>query len=132
MSSQHDKNRIHVVVGLVYNSQNQILVAERQAHKFQGGRWEFPGGKIEPNEKPLYALKRELQEEIGIQILAAKSFSQFKHDYPDKIIFLDVWKITDFQNEPHGKEGQEIKWVSLHELLTLDIPDANWDIVKLL
>jgi 8-oxo-dGTP diphosphatase len=121
---------LHVVVALIYNTQNQILVAQRQAHKFQGGRWEFPGGKVETNETPLEALKRELHEEVGIDILTAESFCKFEHSYPDKVILLDVWKVTQYNNQPHSKEGQAVKWVSLQALAMLDIPDANWDIVK--
>lgn len=121
---------IHVVVGIIINAQNQILVAQRELHKFQGGRWEFPGGKVEPNESPMRALQRELHEEIGIEIQSAEPWRQFQHTYPDKIILLDVWRVTEFHGDPHSKEGQAIQWVALDELPNLEIPDANWDIVN--
>jgi 8-oxo-dGTP diphosphatase len=123
---------IHVVVGILYNPQGEVLVAERAQHKFQGGRWEFPGGKVELAEEPVEALRRELREEIGIEVIDAKPWRQFKHTYPDKIILLDIWHVTEFLNEPQSKEGQDIKWVSLEVLPLLEIPDANWDIIKML
>lgn len=120
---------IHVVVGLVFNEKGEILVAERQQQKFQGGRWEFPGGKVERNEDPLAALKRELYEEIGIQVTHAEAWQQFQHAYPDRTILLDVWKVKDFEGIAHGNEGQPVQWVSLEVLSTLNIPDANREIV---
>ena len=120
----------HVVVGLVFNKTGELLVAERQAHKFQGGRFEFPGGKVEVNELPFDALVRELHEEIGIDVLCAEPWGQFQHTYADRNIFLDVWRVTEFSGDAHGKEGQEVRWVSLQTLKTLSIPDANRDIVN--
>ncbi len=121
---------IHVVVGLVFNAQGDILVAQREAHKFQGGRWEFPGGKVEPEETAFAALQRELHEEIGIEVVNASAWHQFKHEYPERAILLDVWRVTEFTGTAHSKEGQEVRWVSLQELPTLSIPDANWDIIN--
>ena len=121
---------IHVVVGLIFNSHQEILVAEREAQKFQGGRWEFPGGKVELNENPFDALKRELGEEIGIEIISAEPWQSFQHEYADRKILLDVWKIKAFKGEAVGKEGQAICWVSLKNLCLLSIPDANQKIIE--
>ena len=122
---------IHVVVGLLFNAQGDILVAQRDQHKFQGGRWEFPGGKLEENESAFAALQRELKEEIGIHVTEATSWQQFQHTYPERTILLDVWRVTHFQGVPHGNEGQLIQWVSRDKLATLDIPDANREIIGL-
>lgn len=54
---------VHVVAAVIYNDRNQILLAQRPLHKHQGGKWEFPGGKVEPSESATTALKRELFEE---------------------------------------------------------------------
>lgn len=121
---------IHVVVGIVVNVQNEILVAERQSQKFQGGRWEFPGGKVEQGETPLQALQRELHEEIDIQVISAEPWQQLQHTFPDKVILLDVWQVTQFEGNPHGKEGQMIQWISIDQLSEINIPDANLPIVK--
>ena len=121
---------IHVVVGLVFNAQGEILVAERESQKFQGGRWEFPGGKVEANEEPRAALIRELNEEIGIDVIHAEPWEKFQHEYTDRTILLDVWKVRAFNGMAHGKEGQAVKWVSLAALSTLNIPDANREIIN--
>ena len=121
---------IHVVVGLIFNDSGEILLAERQQHKFQGGRWEFPGGKVEAVEKPFTALQRELAEEIGLEILAAEPWGQFQHEYADRNILLDVWEIKAFNGCAQGKEGQAIKWVAIPDLIKIPIPDANHVIVE--
>ena len=123
---------IHVVVGIMINPEGEVLVAERQMQKFQGGRWEFPGGKVEKDETPLAALQRELDEEIGVEVQQARPLQQLRNTYPDKEILLDVWKVTEYNGEPLGKEGQKIRWVHLDELFSIEIPDANIPIVKML
>lgn len=121
---------IHVVVGILFNAQGNVLLAQRQQQKFQGGRWEFPGGKVELNENPLAALQRELHEEIGIDSVVANPWLQLQHSYSDKDILLDVWLVTEFRGEPHGKEGQDVRWVEPQNLFTFAIPDANIPIVN--
>lgn len=120
---------IHVVVGILINKQGEVLVAERQLHKFQGGRWEFPGGKVELQEHPFDALQRELREEIGVDVVTAEPFEQLQHTYSDRTILLDVWLVTEFNGEPHGKEGQPVRWVPMDNLKQIEIPDANIPIV---
>src|SRR5579872_2030285 len=121
---------IHVAVGIIFNAKKEILVSKRAAHKFQGDRWEFPGGKIESNEDAFTALRRELDEEIGIHVIDAKPLWKIEFSYHDKNILLDIWEVTQFTGEAHSKEGQEIQWVSLATLATLEIPDANQIIVE--
>lgn len=126
-----------VVVGVLYNNQNQILIAKRPLHKAFGGLWEFPGGKIEPNESPGKALSRELLEELQINlqgnIALLKPFHEIIYAYqPTQNIHLKIFKITDFLGEPIGAEGQEIKWVQPKHLIHYDFPAANQEIVELL
>lgn len=123
---------IRVVVGIVWNAQHEILVAQREAQKYQGGTWEFPGGKIEEGETVFQALQREFREEIGIEVLEAKPFHQLQHAYPERVILLDVWQVTQFVGAAYGREGQRIRWVKQEELSTLEIPDANKPILDLL
>lgn len=121
---------IHVAVGIVLNKQQQVLVAERAAHKHQGGMWEFPGGKVEPGESVFDALKRELEEEINIHVTQATEWMKFPYEYSDKKLLLDAWIITEFEGEAHGKEGQAIRWVAPTEISSLKIPDGNILIVE--
>jgi 8-oxo-dGTP diphosphatase len=116
---------IHVAVGVVINPHKEILIAERPAHKYCPGLWEFPGGKIEQNESPFAALQREFQEEIGIQIISADAWFQIKHDYPDRQVLLEIWRVTEFQGKPHGAEGQLIRWIAASQLDQYQFPDGN-------
>lgn len=123
---------LHVVAAVIYNDRNQILLAQRPVHKHQGGKWEFPDGKVEPNETALDALKRELFEELGIDIepSASQALVDIKHAYSDKNVWLDVWTVKHFKNEPTGCEGQTIAWFDLDELKDLDFPAANAPILQ--
>lgn len=120
---------IHVAVGVVFNEQQKILVALRHTHLHQGGKWEFPGGKIEQGETVVAALTRELQEEVAIDIEQAEPLLQVQHDYADKSVLLDVYIVNKFSGQAHGREGQAIRWVTIAELMLLDIPAANQAIV---
>jgi 8-oxo-dGTP diphosphatase len=116
---------MHVVVGIIINSQQEIFIAKRPPDKYKGGLWEFPGGKVELHETILQALKRELKEEIGIEVLAAKPWIITQHNYGDRFVELNVLLVTDFTGEPQGKEGQEIAWVSKNALSQFEFPEGN-------
>jgi 8-oxo-dGTP diphosphatase len=119
----------HVVAAVVVNGAAQVLLAQRPLDRHQGGLWEFPGGKVEPGEAPRAALARELYEELGITVKDARPLIKVRHDYPDKSVLLDVWRVTSFAGEAHGREGQAIAWLEPRELPCLDFPAANRPIV---
>ena len=119
---------IHVAVGLVLDN-DRVFVAQRDQNAHQGGLWEFPGGKVDAGETVEAALSRELNEELGIFVDYAEPVMQIKHDYPDKIVLLDVWQIARYRGEPSGCEGQTVKWLSINELLAEQFPAANQAIV---
>lgn len=123
---------IHVVAAVIYNRRNQLLLAQRPLDKHQGGKWEFPGGKVDANETATQALQRELFEELGIEAesTAMQPLLEIKHAYPDKNIWLDVWTVHQFQNDPIGREGQAIAWFELAQLKDLDFPAANAPILQ--
>lgn len=123
---------LHVVAAVIYNSRKQILLAQRPLHKHQGGKWEFPGGKVEPGESAVLALKRELFEELGIEadLATMQPLLEIKHAYSDKNVWLDVWTVQQFKNEPMGKEGQAIAWFELAALKDLSFPAANQSILE--
>lgn len=120
---------LQVAVGVIVNADREILIARRHAHQHQGDLWEFPGGKREADESRLGALKRELHEEVGLQVLDARDLVQIEHDYPDRKVTLDVWLVEQFTGDVHGREGQLIKWCPLAELAQHDFPAANGPIV---
>ena len=119
---------IRVSVGLIEKN-DRILVAKRHQHQHQGGLWEFPGGKVESNEEPIDALKRELKEEVDLNVLSAKPLFNIEHDYKDKSVQLIIFKVTSFEGVAQHCEGQEIQWLPITELHTIKVPQANQRIV---
>jgi 8-oxo-dGTP diphosphatase len=123
--------RIHVAAAVIYNTtKEQILLAKRPDDKHQGGKWEFPGGKVEPRESVQDALVRELAEEIGIHVTQAQPLIQIQHDYSDKAVLLDIWQVTAFTGTAQGVEGQAIKWVSKTTLNDYQFPAANLPVLQ--
>ena len=121
--------RLHVAAAVIRGADGRVLIARRPEHKHQGGLWEFPGGKVEPGEAVEAALARELHEELGIRVSAARPLIQVRHDYPDQQVLLDVYEVTAFAGEPHGAEGQPLAWVAPRELPHYEFPEANRPIV---
>ena len=123
---------IHVVAGLAFDARGRVLIAQRPAGKALAGRWEFPGGKIEPGEQPLAALVRELREETGIQVNSASRVMLFAASYPARTVWLDVWLVSDWSGVPLGHEGQALDWVEPARLHEHDILEADAPIVAYL
>lgn len=121
---------IHVAVGVILGQDGRILIARRPDHLHMGGRWEFPGGKVEAGESVQDALTRELREEIAIEVQAVQPLTEIRHEYPEKTVFLDTWWVTSFSGEPSGLEGQETRWVGREELDSYQFPDANQAIIE--
>ncbi|MCL1046317.1 8-oxo-dGTP diphosphatase MutT [Shewanella electrodiphila] len=122
--------RIHVAVGIIINRQQQILLAKRHEHLHQGGKWEFPGGKVEIGETISQALIRELKEEVDLDVESTESFMDISHNYPDKHVLLDIHLVKEFKGEGKGLEGQIIQWVNSEELGSFDFPEANLPILE--
>ena len=118
---------VHVAVAVIVdqNDSNKILIAKRPDHVHKGGLWEFPGGKVEQGEHVFEALARELEEELAIFVLQAEPLINIQHDYPEKSVLLDVWKVTEFSGDAKGNEGQAIEWVSVSQLNEYSFPEAN-------
>jgi len=121
---------IHVAAAVVKDRKGRVLISQRPGHVHQGGLWEFPGGKLEAGETPEVALKRELHEELGIVAQAARPLIRVRHDYPDKSVLLDVWRVTAFTGQPMGHEGQLVDWVAVEELDGRAFPAANESVIK--
>ena len=122
--------RVHVAVGIIVNSQQQILLAKRHGHLHQGGKWEFPGGKVEADETVTQALIRELKEEVNLSVVSSSAFMSISHDYPDKQVLLDIHLVQDFSGEAIGVEGQQIVWVNQAQLKDYEFPEANLPILE--
>lgn len=125
------KRRVHVAAAAIISADgSEVLIARRPSNVDHGGLWEFPGGKLAPYETGLGGLKRELHEELGIEIRRAQPLIRIHHEYPDKHILLDVWQVHDFSGEPFGREGQAVRWVPMEELVNYPFPAANLPILR--
>lgn len=122
---------IHVAVGAIV-CDDRVLLAKRGEHQHQGGLWEFPGGKVEASEDVQTALTRELKEELDILPTKISPLIQISHQYADKAVMLDVWRVEGFSGEPRGVEGQPLEWVAISDLRQIEFPAANKPIVSAL
>ena len=119
-----------VAVGILIDNGGRVLVTRRKTGTHQGGLWEFPGGKVEPSETIDEALSRELQEELGVSVEAAEPYMVIDHDYGDKQVKLDVYRVTRWQGEARGLEGQPLAWKLPVELVGWPFPAANTPILE--
>ncbi len=120
---------LHVAVG-VLRHRGQVLVSRRRAGDEFAGLWEFPGGKLEPGETPVQALRRELAEELGIEVGRVMPLLRLPHGYPQHTVVLHVFDILDYQGQAQGLEGQVVCWLDQHKLLQLPFMPANGAILK--
>lgn len=126
----NNPKKLDVAVGILINPRNELLIAQRPAHKPHGLCWEFPGGKVEDAETAYAALCRELNEEIGITVAKALAWQQYFHEYPEYDVTLHTYLVKDYVGEPVGREGQKLKWVKLETLSDYEFPDANHSIIQ--
>jgi 8-oxo-dGTP diphosphatase len=120
---------LHVVAAVIDNGRGEVLLARRHDHLHQGGLWEFPGGKVAAGEGVAAALRRELQEELAITPTASHPLLRLPYHYPDRKVLLDVWRVTAYQGETHGAEGQQLAWVRKAALRYYPFPAANRPII---
>ncbi|HEU4617188.1 MAG TPA: 8-oxo-dGTP diphosphatase MutT [Gammaproteobacteria bacterium] len=123
---------VEVLVGLIEDADGRVLVNRRRPGTHMAGFWEFPGGKRTAGETRLDALKRELDEELGITVLEAIPVLEVRHDYPDKSVALDVWRVLRYSGEPFAREGQELRWVETGALGEIGLLPADAPIVDAL
>lgn len=121
-----------MVAAVLRDGYGRVLINQRPAGKPWAGYWEFPGGKIEAGETPRAALDRELQEELGLQVQEADSWLQLVHDYPERRVELDVWRVRRFRGVPASREGQVLEWVRPEALSGWKLLPADPPIVKAL
>lgn len=125
-------DHIHVVAGALYDAQGRVLITQRPAGKPLAGRWEFPGGKLHGAEDAYAGLVRELREELGVDVLAARPLMRYDVDYPGRTITLDMWVVTSWTGTVRGLDGQAWKWVEPSSLEREDILEADRPIVAAL
>jgi 8-oxo-dGTP diphosphatase len=120
---------IDVAVGILIAPNGDVLLGQRPPGKPFDGYWEFPGGKVEPGESILDALKREFVEELGLQITSAAPWCCVEYLYPHAHVRLHFYISRAWSGEPRGLEGQAFAWqgrVDVSPLLPATIPLLAW------
>jgi 8-oxo-dGTP diphosphatase len=120
---------VHVAVGVI-KQENKFFLTKRLDDAHQGGKWEFPGGKVEQGETVPQALSRELKEEVSIDVLTCMPLMKINHDYGDKKVLLEVFVVDNFAGVARALEGQQEGWFALEDFSLLDFPAANEAIIE--
>lgn len=116
---------IDVVAAIIKNSEGKILIAQRNLKKSQGGLWEFPGGKIEPNETKEEAIVREIKEELNMDISCDSYFDEKVYEYPDKTIRLIALNCSMIGTTYDVLEHESINWIDLDEFKNYEFAPAD-------
>ncbi|MBW9260796.1 MAG: Nudix family hydrolase [Candidatus Thiodiazotropha sp. (ex. Lucinisca nassula)] len=124
--------KIHVAAAAILDESGRVLISQRAENTHQGGLWEFPGGKLEAGETADAALSRELKEELGILPLATEPLIRIRHDYGDRHVLLDFYRVTAYRGEARGLEGQPLQWLSPAEMQPEEFPAADRPVITAL
>ena len=121
---------VNVAVGILIDGDGRFLLTSRPVGKAYAGYWEFPGGKLEREESVVRALRRELQEEIGITVGAGTEWRQQLVDYPHALVRLHFCKVFEWSGNLVMREGQTYTWerlpVRCHPVLPGTVPVLHW------
>ena len=126
------QSRIEVVAAVIIDAGGQFLLAQRPPGKVYAGYWEFPGGKVEPGEAAADALKRELHEELGIDVITAYPWLTRDFDYSHAAVRLRFFRVLNWSGELHGREQQQFVWQMIDNITVTPLLPANWPILRAL
>ena len=119
-----------VVAGLILKD-GKLLVCQRTRHQTMPLKWEFPGGKIEEGEQPRDALRRELDEELGIVAIVGDELARIQHEYPNGgMVELRFFIVRDFRGEIENRIFRDIQWAIPQDLPKFDFLEADLSLVK--
>ncbi len=125
-----DKKIVPVLSAIIFNEKNEILIARRKPGMSQALKWEFPGGKLKPGESPEECLKREIKEELGINIQVEKIFHAVNYSYPDKNILLLAYISKYISGCFNLKDHSEFRWEIYQKLKNYDFSKADIPVVE--
>jgi 8-oxo-dGTP diphosphatase len=115
---------IDVAAALIFDA-GKLLITQRRANDHLPNLWEFPGGKVEPGETFEECLRREILEELGIEIKVGSAVEEITHSYPEKTVRLKFFQCRLNAGEPRAIHCQDWKWVAQDELLNNEFPAAD-------
>ena len=121
-------DRVVAVVAAVIEEDNRFLVTRRLPRTHLAGMWEFPGGKIDPDEPHADALRRELREELDVEADIGPLEYETSHAYPERTVTLYFYRCR-LKGHPRPLLGQEMRWVARRELATLGFPPADAELI---
>jgi 8-oxo-dGTP diphosphatase len=125
-------NALIRVVAAILQRDGKILIARRKAGKSFAGKWEFPGGKIEPGESPEAALRRELKEEFSIEASVESYLGTSRHSYPLLTVELIAYTVRYEGGSFVLSEHDELRWVKKEDLPSFDMTEADLPLIELL
>ena len=121
---------MHVVAAIV-RKMDLVFAARRTLHKSAGGKWEFPGGKVEDNENPADALVREIREELGVDLTVIQSFDRSETQVGDLSIDLDTYLCEFVDVEPESSSDHDrFAWLPISDLLNFEFAEPDLPAVK--
>jgi 8-oxo-dGTP diphosphatase len=123
---------VEVAAAVIQRPDGSFLLGQRPEGKVYAGYWEFPGGKVEPGERPADGLARELDEELGIEVRLAYPWITRRYTYPHATVNLRFFRVVDFAGEPHGREGQRFAWQRIEAIDVGPLLPANGPILAAL
>jgi len=119
-----------VVAAVIRRDDGRYLLARRPPGRAMAGLWEFPGGAVEDGETAEAALARELREELGVGVAVDGPLTFAWHRDARREVLLLFYRATLGPGEPHGREGQEVRWVTPAELAELPTPPADAELIR--
>jgi 8-oxo-dGTP diphosphatase len=123
--------QIMKVVAAIIERNGEVLICQRKAGQRHGGKWEFPGGKVEARERLKPALERELREELGIQVAIGDEIARYRYTYPGRCpIQLIFFRVTEFEGEPVNVIFEQIRWEKPANFRAYDFLDGDVEFVK--
>ncbi len=127
-----NRPQIRVAAGVLQDDTGLFLAAQRPAGKIAAGKWEFPGGKIEADETPEQALRRELHEELGVQVQRCSPLIRITHAYADRDVHMWVYRVSAWKGELQSCDWQALYWGTVAQLRALDLLGADGPILRAL
>ena len=118
------------IVAAIFSDNNKVLAMKRAVHKPAAGKWEFPGGKIEPGETPEQAIKREIREELNIEITRLTHFDNSKTVTTEWELELDCFLVESDSMPTESTDHDEMRWVEIDNLHNLDWLEADIKVIE--
>ena len=118
------------VTAAIMIEDDRVFIAQRHPDDFMGGKWEFPGGKIDPDETPQACLQRELHEELGILTDVHDMFAMSQHTYPNRMVEILAYTVTIREGQITLHEHSDARWVAIQELHEYDMCEADLPFVE--